>query len=75
MPNQFRLPNIHPEKIIKVGNASLEGATIMLKSKFFRNQIEQKVKNIEHIELETCEDFFEIFVEGCMFKPMPKIIS
>ena len=36
---------------------------------------EQKVKNIEHIELETCEDFFEIFVEGCMFKPMPIIIS
>ncbi|MFL2761735.1 MAG: ASKHA domain-containing protein [Dehalococcoidia bacterium] len=69
------LPNISSEKITKVGNASLEGATIMLKSKFFRKQIEEKVKLIDHIELETCDDFFEIFVEGCMFKPMPKILA
>ena len=68
------LPNISPKKITKVGNASLEGATIMLKSKFHRRQIEEKVKSIEHIELETFDDFFEIFVEGCMFKPMPKTL-
>ena len=46
----------------------------MLKSKFHRRQIEEKVKSIEHIELETFDDFFEIFVEGCMFKPMPKTL-
>jgi hypothetical protein len=27
-----------------------------------------------HVELETTPDFFELFVEGCQFKPMPKEI-
>ena len=58
------------EKIAKVGNASLEGATLMLVSKRLRHEIEDLVKRIEHIELETTPDFFDIFVEGCMFKPM-----
>ena len=25
---------------------------------------------IEHVELETMPDFFEVFVEGCQIKPM-----
>ena len=58
------------EKISKVGNASLEGATLMLVSRRMRREIEDLVKRIEHIELETTSDFFDIFVEGCMFKPM-----
>jgi uncharacterized 2Fe-2S/4Fe-4S cluster protein (DUF4445 family) len=58
------------EKIAKVGNASLEGATLMLVSKRLRHEIEELVTRIEHIELETTPDFFDIFVEGCMFKPM-----
>ena len=28
-----------------------------------------------HIELETIPEFFEIFVEGCLLKPMPKDVS
>ena len=62
------------EKKSKVGNASLEGATIMLKSVSSRISIEQLVRKVEHIELETTPDFFDIFVEGCMFKPMPREI-
>jgi hypothetical protein len=27
-------------------------------------------RQIEHIELETMPDFFDIFVDGCMFNPM-----
>ena len=42
----------------------------MLVSKRLRHEIEDLVKRIEHIELETTPDFFDIFVEGCMFKPM-----
>ena len=30
------------------------------------------VRTIEHIELETTPDFFEIFVEGRQLKPMPE---
>jgi len=28
------------------------------------------VEEIEHVELETAEDFFEVFTEACQFKPM-----
>ncbi len=62
--------NLPEERILKVGNASLEGATIMLLSGRLRSRIEQLVQTIQHIELETTPDFFDIFVEGCMFNPM-----
>ena len=62
--------NLPEERIVKVGNASLEGATIMLLSRTLRRRIEQLVQTIQHIELETTPDFFDIFVEGCMFNPM-----
>lgn len=64
------IANIPAERIVKVGNASLEGATIMLLSGEMRVRIEAMTRQIEHIELETTPDFFDIFVEGCMFNPM-----
>ncbi len=64
------IANVPPERIIKVGNAALEGATIMLLSSKMRARIERIAATIEHVELETTPDFFDIFVEGCMFKPM-----
>ena len=42
----------------------------MLVSKKMRNIAEDIVKKIQHVELETAPDFFEIFVDGCMFQPM-----
>lgn len=65
------IPDMPQEKIIKVGNASLLGATMMLLSAQKRYHIESLVKTIQHIELETSPDFFDLFVEGCQFKPMP----
>ncbi|AWT59731.1 MAG: Na(+)-translocating NADH-quinone reductase subunit F [Candidatus Moanabacter tarae] len=59
------------DRIEKVGNASIEGSRKILLSRRKRAQIESLVENIEHIELETTSDFFEIFVEGCQFKQMP----
>jgi uncharacterized 2Fe-2S/4Fe-4S cluster protein (DUF4445 family) len=61
-----------PERVARAGNAALEGATMMLLSQESRQRVEDLVQRIEHIELETTPDFFEIFVEGCMFKPMPR---
>ena len=61
------LPNA---EVIKIGNGSLEGATLMLLSRKLRNSIEKLVKTIEHVELETTDDFFNFFVEGCQFKPI-----
>ncbi|HCI86423.1 MAG TPA: ferredoxin, partial [Dehalococcoidia bacterium] len=65
--------NIPIEKVEKVGNASLEGAAIMLLSTAKRAEIEKLTATIEHVELETAPDFFDFFVEGCMFKPMESI--
>lgn len=64
------IADVPSEKITKVGNASLEGATIMLLSGPKRREIEEFVQKIDHVELETTHDFFELFVEGCQFKPM-----
>ena len=66
------IANISPERIVKVGNAALEGATIMLLSDEMRRRIEEMARQIEHVELETTPDFFDIFVEGCMFNPMKR---
>ena len=64
------IANVPKERIVKVGNAALEGATIMLLSGALRHKVEDLVRMVEHVELETTPDFFDIFVEGCMFKPM-----
>jgi len=64
------IANVRYENIHRVGNTALEGATQMLLSARLRSQIEQICKNIEHIELETTEDFFDLFVDGCQFNPM-----
>ncbi len=64
------IANVPPDRVVKAGNASLEGATIMLTSVSKREVAEKMVRQIEHVELETTTDFFDIFVEGCMFKPM-----
>ena len=67
--------NLPLERVAPVGNAALEGATLMLISNPLRERAESLVHNIEHLELETTPDFFDVFVEGCMFKPMPRHIT
>ena len=62
--------NIDIDKVEKVGNASLAGATVMLLSGPLRMKLERLVTEIDHVELETSPDFFDLFVEGCQFKPM-----
>ncbi len=67
------IANMPLDKVEKVGNASLEGAVIMLLSTSKRDEIEKLTATIEHVELETAPDFFDFFVEGCMFKPMDSL--
>lgn len=64
------IADLTEDRILKVGNAALEGATLMLTSEEMRRTAEAMAPEIEHVELETTPDFFDIFVEGCMFKPM-----
>ncbi|MDE0506160.1 MAG: ASKHA domain-containing protein, partial [Candidatus Poribacteria bacterium] len=65
------LAPVPDDRIVKVGNAAVQGAREILLSRSKRESIEDMVKKIEHVELETTPDFFEVFVEGCQFKPMP----
>ena len=62
------IPDIPLPRIHKIGNASLQGATIMLTNATKRATIEQLTQQITHIELETNPNFFDHFVEGCQFK-------
>ena len=65
------LAPVAPERIVKVGNASLHGARELLLSGSARARLEQLIARIEHVELELTPDFFELFVDGCQFKPLP----
>jgi uncharacterized 2Fe-2S/4Fe-4S cluster protein (DUF4445 family) len=42
----------------------------MLLSNELRQRAETIAKDITHVELESIPDFFDIFVDGCMFRPM-----
>jgi len=64
------IPNLADDKIVQVGNAALEGATIALVSVAKRQEIEALVKRIEHCRLETHPHFFDFFVDGCQFRPV-----
>jgi len=64
------IPDLPNEKIVQVGNAAIEGATIALLSKDRRHQLEELVPTIEHVELETDPEFFNYFVDGCQFIPV-----
>ena len=66
------LAPVPEERIEKVGNAALMGAREILLDRGRRAALEEAVKSIEHIELETTPDFFEVFVDGCQLKPMPR---
>ena len=62
------------ERVVKVGNAAIDGARSLLLSAAKRRQAEEEARLVTHIELETTPDFFELFVEGCQLKPMPAIL-
>ncbi len=64
------IPNLPDAKVIQIGNASIEGASIALLSKTERDRLESLVKRVEHCRLETHPRFFDFFVEGCQFKPV-----
>ena len=65
------LAPVPEERVIRAGNAAARGARAILLSATRRRALEREVQDIEHIELETTSDFFDLFVDGCQFKPMP----
>lgn len=64
------LPPVAPERIVRHGNTSVRGAKALLLSRRARASIAASTSGIEHVELEAEPDFFELFVDGCLFEPM-----
>jgi len=62
------IPEMPAAKIVPVGNAAIEGATIALLSLTKRRELESIVSAVEHCRLEAHPHFFDHFVEGCQFR-------
>ena len=69
------LPTLDLDRVTKVGNAALDGARSALMSLATRARMERLADEVVHVELETVPEFFEIFGEGCLLKPMPDDLS
>jgi uncharacterized 2Fe-2S/4Fe-4S cluster protein (DUF4445 family) len=64
------LPAIPASRMVQIGNAAIEGATIALLSRAKREELERVVRRVEHCRLETHPQFFDFFVDGCQFRPI-----
>lgn len=64
------IPDLPDDRIVRVGNAAIEGATAALLSRTRRQELEETVRRVEHCRLETHPDFFDFFVFGCQFTPV-----
>jgi uncharacterized 2Fe-2S/4Fe-4S cluster protein (DUF4445 family) len=64
------LAPFRPQRVERVGNAALRGASMLLLSRRRREALSHVIGRIEHVELETEPDFFELFVDGCQFIPI-----
>jgi uncharacterized 2Fe-2S/4Fe-4S cluster protein (DUF4445 family) len=59
-----------PERVVRAGNASIGGARALLLSRRRRAALEDLVRRIQHVELESEPDFFDLFTDGCQFEPI-----
>ncbi len=64
------LAPVRPSTVDRVGNAALRGAVMLLLYRGKREDLDRLIGRIEHVELETEADFFELFVDGCQFMPL-----
>ncbi len=69
------IPEMPLEKMEKIGNASIEGATALLCSATMRRRIAGFVRTMGHVELEKHPNFFGVFVEGCQFKSSSEMME
>ena len=73
IPNAIAIGFLAPvpvERVERVGNAALRGASMLLLSRRHREALDRLIARIEHVELEQEPDFFDLFVDGCQFTPL-----
>ena len=68
------IPPISAGRIVQAGNAAIEGASMALLSRSRRGELESLVYQVEHCRLETHPQFFDYFVEGCLFQAMQPLL-
>lgn len=61
---------VSEEQVVRIGNASIEGAKGALLSRACRNRIEALVRDVEHVELEQEPDFFDLYAQMMLFEPI-----
>ena len=61
---------VDPARVVRAGNASVAGAKALLLSRRRRAELESVVRRIDHVELESEPDFFDLFTDGCLFEPI-----
>ncbi|RPI99308.1 MAG: DUF4445 domain-containing protein, partial [Candidatus Aminicenantes bacterium] len=66
------LPDVPPEKIAFIGNASLAGARLLLLSRPARSVAEMLAAKVSHVSLATRPDFQDEFVQALEFDSYPK---
>jgi len=64
------LPNLTNDKFKRIGNSCIEGLTIALLEKNKNIEIDNYIKKIKTVNLESENDFFDYFVDGCLFAPI-----
>ena len=78
VPNAQRigfLPLVPADRVVQHGNASVRGAAALLLSRRVRARLDAFVGRIEHVELEVEPDFFDLFVDGLRFDPLPSLVE
>ena len=63
----LRNPAQIQKRIVPAGNASISGARALLLSRQRRASLEALVRRIEHVELESEPDFFDLFTDKGVF--------
>ncbi len=69
------LPPVAAGRVVQHGNASVRGAAALLLSRGARARLDDYVGRIEHVELEAEPDFFDLFVDGLRFEPLPSVVE
>lgn len=64
------LVDVPPERVVRAGNAAIDGAAALVCSRRRRAELQELVRRIEHVELEAEPDFFDLFTDGCLFEPI-----
>lgn len=64
------LVDVPPERVVRAGNAAIDGAAALVCSRRRRAELAALVRRIEHVELEAEPDFFDLFTDGCLFEPI-----